>query len=177
MKAILLDRDDTLNVDPGYLADATQVQLLPHVVEGLTLLRDRGYRFFVMSNQSGVARGLIKPEELRAVNHRIAELLEERGIKVERFYICPHKDEDACECRKPRPGLFRQFFEEWAATGAQCFALGDKPRDLEAAAPFGVPGILLQKGGESPSAKPKNLVYTASDLLDAAQYIIQTRGD
>ncbi|HMU83337.1 MAG TPA: HAD family hydrolase [Leptospiraceae bacterium] len=177
MRAILLDRDDTINEDPGYLADATQVRLLPRVVEGLSLLRSHGYRFFVMSNQSGVARGLISGPELQAVNDRISELLLAQGIVIERFYVCPHRDEDGCDCRKPKPGLFRQFFQDWNASGSQCFAIGDKPRDLEAARPFGVRGILLQAGKEAPVYFPKNLVYRAVDLLDAADYIIRTEGD
>jgi len=177
MKAILLDRDDTLNADPGYLADAAQVRLLSHVVEGLSLLRDRGYLFFVLSNQSGVARGLIKPEELAAVNARISELLANHGIRIERFYVCPHRDEDGCDCRKPKPGLFRQFFHDWKASAPECFALGDKPRDLEAAAPFRVPGILIAGENRPLVQKPRNLVHVAVDLLDAAEFIMSRKGE
>lgn len=173
MKAILLDRDDTLNDDPGYINDPALIRLKPLVTEGLLLLRDAGFRFFVMTNQSGIARGLITTEQLEEVNARLAGLLADAGIHIEKFYVCPHMDADLCTCRKPRPGLFQRFFEEYNCLPADCFAIGDKMRDIEAAR--GVPGLLLseKKTVADEAPVPENLHYRAANMLEAAKYILK----
>lgn len=175
MKAILLDRDDTLNEDPGYIHDPQVVRLKPLVSQGLSRLRDSGYKFFVMTNQSGIARGLIRPEELIRVNDRLSELLLEDGIAIEKFYVCPHQDSDLCECRKPRPGLFERFFSEYECKPQDCFAIGDKMRDIEAAGT--VPGILLsdKKTVAVNCVGPQNLKYCAANMMDAADFILSTQ--
>ncbi|MBL8022489.1 MAG: HAD family hydrolase [Leptospirales bacterium] len=172
MKAILLDRDETLNEDPGYLNDPEKVILKPGVVSGLAALRNAGFEFFVMTNQSGVARGLISQDQLRAVNDRISRLLAHDGLTIRKFYICPHGEPIMCECRKPRPGLFLEFFREFRANPAECFAIGDKLRDIAAAESSGVRGILLGTADMGAQVPPKNLVYTAQNFQDAADYII-----
>lgn len=176
MKAILLDRDDTLNEDPGYINDPSILQLKPGVVEGLSLLRDAGYRFFVLTNQSGVSRGLISPSQLAAVHERLAGMLEEKGIHIEKFYVCPHQDSDGCTCRKPAPGMFEQFFAEYRAEPSACYAIGDKIRDIRAAG--SVPGVLLcEKKTVAQQDHPHNLQYCARDMLDAARYILKHTGE
>ena len=107
--AVILDRDNTINSDPGYLSDPDKTHLLPGAAEGVSLLNRFGIRLFGASNQSGVARGLIKPEELIAVNQRITDLLSAAGAKIGKIYVCPHGDEDNCDCRKPKPGLIQQI--------------------------------------------------------------------
>lgn len=172
MKAILLDRDETLNEDPGYLNDPEKVILKRGVISGLTSLRNAGYEFFVMTNQSGVARGLISEAQLAAVNNRISQLLAQDGLSIRKFYICPHGEPINCECRKPRPGLFLQFFRDFKADPVRCFAIGDKLRDIAAAESSGVRGILLGTTDLGTQAPPKNLVYTAQNFQDAADYIL-----
>ncbi|MCE9598994.1 MAG: HAD family hydrolase [Spirochaetia bacterium] len=175
MKAILLDRDDTLNEDPGYLNDPQKVVLKPGALQGLQKLKQAGYEFFVMTNQSGVARGLISEQQLVSVNERISLLLSHGGLKIRKFYVCPHGEPITCECRKPRPGLFLQFFREFKANPDACYAIGDKLRDIEAAESSGVKGILLANRETVQSTMaPKNLVHTARDLQDAADYILAT---
>src|SRR6185295_10607300 len=106
MRALLFDRDETLNEDPGYLNDPEKVRLKPGIGDPLRDLKDAGFKFFVLTNQSGVARGLIQPSELKSVHLRLSELLHDEGIEIEKYFVCPHVDEDQCDCRKPRPGLF-----------------------------------------------------------------------
>jgi len=176
MKAILLDRDLTLNEDPGYINNPDDVVLLPGVVPGLRQLQAAGFQFFVFTNQSGIGRGLIREDELEAVNLRLTDLLGEHGIRLEKFYVCPHTDQDECDCRKPKPGLFRRFFADYSISAEACFTVGDRLRDIEAAEPFDVPGILLGVAGRKPLDCPKNLVYCATDMPDAANYILVKGG-
>jgi histidinol-phosphate phosphatase family protein len=170
-RAILLDRDETLNHDPGYLNDPGLVKLLPGVLEGLTRLKREGFDFFVLTNQSGVARGLISKEQLAGVNGRLAELLAEGGITIERFYICTHSDEDKCDCRKPLPGLVNAFLADYPYSPEDCFIIGDRLRDIEAAESRGIRGILLST--EAPQQGPANLIFCARDLVDAAAHILE----
>lgn len=169
--SVILDRDKTINADPGYLADPDAVQLLPNAAEGIRLLNLFGIRVFVATNQSGVSRGLISPQQLKAVNDRIVELLRAKGAQVQGFFICPHQDHDACHCRKPKPGLIKQIIETHKISVEHSFVAGDRARDLECGIPFGMRGILV--GSEEP-LRPQNLVFQANDLYELAAFVLET---
>lgn len=168
---LILDRDNTINADPGYLNDPEKVVLLPHAAEGIALLNRFGIRVYVASNQSGIARGIITPAQLAAVNQRIVELLSEGGARIEKFFICPHQDSDNCSCRKPRPGLIQQIIAEYQLNPAQVFIAGDRARDLLCAEPFGIRGILI---GDEEKTVPTNCVFRAQNLVEMAAFILQT---
>ena len=103
-KAVFLDRDGTLNVDPGYLGEPEKVELYPGVGKGIAALKENGYRIIVISNQSGITRGLITEEQVRAVNEKINSILrEENNTSIDAFYYCPyHPDFDDAEKTKCR---------------------------------------------------------------------------
>lgn len=106
--AAFLDRDGVLNVRPAeheYVTDSSAFRWLPNAAEGVAALNRAGYRVVVVSNQRGLARGLVTAGTLAAVEALIAERLREVGGQVAAFYYCPHDLADACDCRKPRPGL------------------------------------------------------------------------
>lgn len=169
--SVILDRDKTINEDPGYLNDAAAVSLLPRAAEGIALLNHFGIRVFVATNQSGVSRGLISHEQLVAVNKRIGELLAEGGAHVDGFYVCPHQDHEECHCRKPKPGLVQQIFEAHHLDPSRTFIAGDRARDLLCGIPFGLRGILI---GSDETVRPENMVFQAKDLHEAAAYILET---
>jgi HAD superfamily hydrolase (TIGR01662 family) len=137
--AVLLDRDGTLVVDVPYNGDPERVQPLPGVREGLERLRTAGLRLAVVSNQSGIARGLITAAQVEAVNRRVDELLGPLGP----FVYCPHGPDDGCACRKPRPGLVRDAASRLDVRPARCIMVGDIGSDLAAAAAAGADGILV----------------------------------
>ncbi|MGC7095247.1 HAD-IIIA family hydrolase [Amycolatopsis lurida] len=137
--AVLFDRDDTLITDVPYLADAEQVKPMPGVEEALRRLRSRGVRVGVVSNQSGIAHGLITPEQLTAVNSKVDELLG----PFDTWQVCVHRDADACGCRKPQPGLVEQAARELDVPVERCVVIGDIGSDVRAALSAGARAILV----------------------------------
>jgi histidinol-phosphate phosphatase family protein len=138
-RAVLLDRDGTLVVDVPYNGDPALVELMPGAAEALARLREAGIPTALVSNQSGIARGLIDADQVAAVNARMEELLGPIGPKA----ICPHGPEDGCDCRKPRPGLVLQAAEALGVDPAECAVVGDSGTDVEAARAAGALGVLV----------------------------------
>lgn len=178
-KLIVLDRDDTLNYDPGYLSDPQQVKLLPQVVEGLTLLKNLGFIFVVATNQSGVGREYFSEEQLTAVHQKLATLLQEQGITISDFFVCPHTPQDNCSCRKPKSGLIEQALEKYSVLPQNTYVIGDRMRDIQAGTELNIQGILLEQHGENNLREKEeifslpNLIYHAKNLKQAAEFIAQ----
>ena len=172
-KYILLDRDNTINEDPGYINDASKVKLLPNVVSGLTQLKNFNYKFAIITNQSGVGRGLIKSEELEAVNERLLELLIKEEIRIEKIYICPHVDEDNCDCRKPKNSLHKQALRELDFDKSRSYLIGDRFRDIKPGESLDIRGILVGKSEKEDLSKPDNLAFHASNMKEACDFILQ----
>jgi HAD superfamily hydrolase (TIGR01662 family) len=137
--AVLLDRDGTLVVDVPYNGDPARVVPMPGAREAVQRLRAAGIGLGVVSNQSGIGRGLLGPEQVDAVNARIEALLGPLGP----WAICPHSPEDRCSCRKPEPGLVRDAAERLGVPPAHCAVIGDIGADVEAARAAGARAILV----------------------------------
>lgn len=137
--AVLFDRDDTLIENRPYLADARQVRPVPGAAAALRALRAAGVRVGVVSNQSGVARGLITPDQLAGVQARVEELLG----PFDTWQVCVHDDEDDCACRKPKPGLVCQALRVLGTRPAECVVIGDTGADVTAALAAGARPILV----------------------------------
>lgn len=168
--SVILDRDKTINEDPGYLNDPANVKLMQHAAKGISLLNKFGVRVFVASNQSGIARGLITTAQLGAVNNRITELLAKENAHVGGFFICPHADEDNCDCRKPKSGLIKQIINKEKIDPFKTFLVGDRARDIECGKEFSMRGILV--GPDEVNLSP-NTVFRAAHLEEAATYILE----
>jgi D-glycero-D-manno-heptose 1,7-bisphosphate phosphatase len=157
-RAVFLDRDGTIIVDEGYLADAAKVRVLPGAIAALRGLRDRGMMLIVISNQSGIARGLITREQHELVDARMQELLAAEGVPLDAAYYCPHGPEDDCACRKPRPGMIEQAIREHAIDPARSIMIGDKLSDVAAGQAAGCITGLLGSGkdaGTPPTAEAR----------------------
>ncbi len=142
-RAVFLDRDGTIIHDRGYPRDPALVELLPGAAHGLTLLRERGLLLVVVSNQSGLARGLVTAAEAEAVHRRFLECLAEQGIALDGVYYCPHGPDEGCACRKPAPGLILRAAEEFGIDLSLSFMTGDKTSDVEAGLRAGCTSILF----------------------------------
>lgn len=130
-RALFLDRDGTLIVDVGYPRDPAQVELLPGAAAALRALPP-DVTLVIVSNQSGLARGLITPAEAAAVAARVAERFAAEGVHFAAAYVCPHGPDDGCPCRKPAPGLLLQAARELDLDLARSIMIGDKPSDVAA---------------------------------------------
>ena len=146
--AVLLDRDGTLIEDRHYLSDPSGVVLLPGVGPALARLAQAGHRLFLVSNQSGVGRGYFPESAVRACQQRLEELLVPYGAALADAVWCPHAPEEACDCRKPRPGLFEQLRDRHGLAPATTFMIGDKLDDLDFATNTGLAAGLLVLSGK-----------------------------
>ena len=165
--AVLLDRDGTLVVDVPYNGDPEQVRPMPGAADALQRLRDAGIPTALVSNQSGIARGLIDAGQVEAVNARMEELLGPVGPKA----ICPHGPGDGCACRKPRPGLILQAADALGVPPERCAMIGDIGADVEAARAAGARGVLVP----TPVTRPEEVeaaAEVASDLPAAIDLLL-----
>jgi histidinol-phosphate phosphatase family protein len=152
---LFLDRDGTLMEDVGYPSDPAQVRLLPGAAESVRELVARGFVPAVVSNQSGLARGLITPDQAKAVHDRFVELFEAAsGVRLPCYY-CPHGPDDGCDCRKPEPGLLRRAAAELDMVGQPGVMVGDKPVDVAAGHRAGYLGVWLGLGRPYPDGPPE----------------------
>ncbi|HEX4049618.1 MAG TPA: HAD family hydrolase [Steroidobacteraceae bacterium] len=175
-RVVLMDRDGTLVVDRDYLADPAGLEFLPGAVEALRRLHERGYRIVIISNQSGVGRGLFSLERLREINARLAQMVREAGAALAGIYCCPHRPDENCVCRKPNVELVRQAAQELHFDPAAAVMIGDRDSDIELGRRLGATTIRLVPGPASPgtpfsSASGAPSDHVAADLLEAARII------
>lgn len=174
---IILDRDGTINVDTGYLHEPDKVQLETGVCEGLKQLMEAGFRFIVVSNQSGIERGYFTQEELTATNKRITTLLWRKGITISGWYCCPHLPETNCECRKPKMGLVLQASKELGfELGEIACVIGDKKSDMQLGENLRVPSILVATGeGQKQYDSGVRGTYFVQDISRAADLLTEVQ--
>ncbi|MFD1930475.1 MULTISPECIES: D-glycero-alpha-D-manno-heptose-1,7-bisphosphate 7-phosphatase [Nonomuraea] len=164
--AVLFDRDDTLIKDVPYNNDPDLVEPMPGALEALRTLRAAGIPVAIVTNQSGVARGLITPDQLHQVNERVEELLG----PFDAWAICVHDEDDGCLCRKPNPGLVLRAAGTLGVEPADCVVIGDVGRDMEAARAAGARAILVP----TPRTRPSEIVAApevAHDLREAVDWV------
>lgn len=150
--AVFLDRDGTLVEDPGFLSRPEQVHLLPGAAEAVRAINDAGRLAVVVTNQSGIARGLLTEDEYSRTAERLAELLAAAGARLDGQYHCPHLPEitGPCECRKPGTLLYRRAAEELAIDLSRSWWIGDAARDVLPARELGGAGAILLGGAPGP---------------------------
>jgi heptosyltransferase-2 len=140
---VFLDRDGTLNYDPGYLKVAAELKLLPGVGPALARLKGAGARLVVVTNQSGVGRGIVTPKDLEAIHARLEGLLEQEDAALDAIYFCPHHPDDGCRCRKPNVGMVERAVSELHLDLRRSYLIGDHARDIQLAHRVGAKAILL----------------------------------
>lgn len=170
---VVLDRDGTLIESHHYLSDPDQVRLLPGVTAGLRRLREMNLGLVVTTNQSAVGRGLFNLARLGEIHARFESLLAAAGIRLDGLYSCPHRPEDACDCRKPRIGLLDRASSELDFLPRESFVIGDNVCDIEMGKACGAVTFLVRtgygaqivrEGGVSPD-------HVVDDLVEAADII------
>ncbi len=176
-KAVFLDRDGTLNEDPGYLREPSQLKLIPGVGEALELLRRSGFSLIVISNQSGVGRGLIDPAAIPKIHAKMSELLSPWAVDVDDYYLCFHRPEDLCECRKPKPKLLLDAARVHHIDVSLSYMVGDKPADIGAGKQAGCKAVALVRTGEGKATEAHlqkgEADFIGDSLLDVARWILK----
>jgi D-glycero-D-manno-heptose 1,7-bisphosphate phosphatase len=145
-RAAFLDRDDTLLVDSGYMDAESKIEFMPGVIEGLRNLRKNNIDLILVSNQSGVSRGLISVEDVYKIENDMLEILKVHGIALKKSYYCFHSPSEECDCRKPNSGLLLKAISDFEYLPKVCAMFGDKETDVLAAEGAGVPGYLVKNG-------------------------------
>jgi heptosyltransferase-2 len=189
-RTAFLDRDGTIIDDLGYLGDPEQIHFIPGAIEAMRALQAAGYRLVLVTNQAGVARGLITEEDVRRVNDRLRQLLAEAGVVLDAIYYCPHHAEIgppeyrlACDCRKPGPGMVERARQDLGVNPARSVIIGDHGSDAGVARHF--PGmlaimVLTGHGSEQYEKVEKGELpmpdHVAADLGSAVAWLL-ARGD
>jgi D-glycero-D-manno-heptose 1,7-bisphosphate phosphatase len=203
-KAVFLDRDGTVSVEMGYIheKDLERYALIPGAAEGMRKLAQAGYKLVLVTNQSGVARGYYPESTVHLVHAHLAELLTEKGVKLDAIYYCPHHPDPAgptdtgegnpdgkieakpvmsfaidCDCRKPKPGMGLKAQQALDLDLSQSWMIGDKSADLGFASALGVKAVLVLSGHGSGElkkleAKGRKPQHVARDLAEAASIIL-----
>jgi D-glycero-D-manno-heptose 1,7-bisphosphate phosphatase len=147
-RTVFLDRDGVLIENRSdYVRDWSHVTVLPMTVEALAGLHEKGFKIVVVTNQSGVGRGLISLETAQEINDRLVQTLRERGGWIDAVYMCPHQPQDRCQCRKPQPGLLLQAAQELSLDLSASWMVGDAWSDLLAGQWAGVQGTIMVRTG------------------------------
>jgi D-glycero-D-manno-heptose 1,7-bisphosphate phosphatase len=183
-KAIFIDRDGTINEDLGYIATAGDLIIYPWVAEAVRLINDAGLKAIVVTNQSGIARGMYTEGDLTAVHDRLIDQLGGQGARIDAVYYCPHHPDygseryrKECQCRKPQPGMLRAAAREHDIDLARSWVIGDKASDINLASAVGARGVLVLTGyGSETLAQrerwPCEPEFVSDNLLDAVRMIL-----
>lgn len=176
-KILMIDRDGVINKKARrgeYIASWNDFSFLRENIRGMKKLSEAGYSFIVISNQAGIARGMVSREAVDVINRTMRQKLEEEGVRILDIYVCPHHWEDNCLCRKPQPGLFFQASREWLfRLDKSCF-IGDDPRDCQAAYRAGCGCVYIGNEDELrdllPEERPR---WVVNNLEEAVPHLVQ----
>ena len=170
-RAVFLDRDGTLNADLDFVHKKEDWQWLPHVVEGLARLRAAGFALVVVSNQSGIARGMFDAATVDALHHWVNARLAPHKATIDAFYYCPHLPDitGPCSCRKPQPGLLLQAARDMDIDLSSSWMVGDRVRDAQAGLAAGCRAIVI---GDSRGEQLPPEAISCRDFAAACEHIL-----
>lgn len=170
-RVVILDRDGTIVRNRHYLSDPGGLEFLPGAAEGLRALHEQSFRLVVITNQSGVGRGLFSLEQLQAMNVRLMQMVENIGAGIERIYVCPHRPDENCACRKPGTLLLLQAATELKFDPARAVVIGDKPSDVEFGHRVGALTMLIAAQELLDATPSMRADHVVRDLRDAASVL------
>jgi histidinol-phosphate phosphatase family protein len=174
-KIILIDRDGTINQKAPrgeYITKWSDFHFIPETIKGMKGLARSGFKFVILSNQAGIARGVVSHETVQNINRLMKLELEDEGISVLDILICPHHWEDNCDCRKPSPGMFYQTSQKWKFRLDKTFYIGDDPRDCQAANNAGCKSIYVGEQMEVQHlAKEEKPLLIVSNFMQCVSFL------
>jgi imidazoleglycerol-phosphate dehydratase / histidinol-phosphatase len=167
MNVVFLDRDGTIIVEPPdeQIDSLEKLELIPGVIEGLRLLRDRGFELVLVTNQDGLGTERFPQPSFDAPQKKLLGILEGEGISFSQIFICPHTPADQCSCRKPKTGLIANYLKEKAPDLRRTFVIGDRETDVQFGKNIGCQTIRLG------NAKESKADIAVNSFLDACRYV------
>lgn len=173
MKLIILDRDGVINHDrDDYVKSADECIPIEGSIDAIVRLNKAGFTVVIATNQAGLAKDKFDLEDLEAMHEKITRLVEEQGGEIGAIFYCPHRDEDHCKCRKPKPGMLDAIEAEFNTSVESCYFVGDSLRDLQAGIQKGCKPILVQTGnGKTTLAQLANPDLSADTITISADQI------
>lgn len=176
-RLVLLDRDGVINADsPDYIRSVEDWKPLPGSLDAIALLTQSGYRVVVVTNQSGVGRGLLSVEMLQRIHRHMLDAAAAHGGVIEAVFFCPHLPDAGCDCRKPKPGMLNRIAERMHRPLDGVPFVGDSARDLEAARAAGATPVLVRTGnGLETEAALEEAVAVHDDLAAFAGALVAER--
>lgn len=178
MKAIFLDRDGVICEDRlDYVKRWEEFVWIPGSKEAVNKLTKAGFHIFIVTNQSAIGKGIITFHLVEEIHNKMREEITSSGGKIEKIYVCPHRPDEGCSCRKPKPGLLLQVGKELNINFENSYLIGDAIRDMEMGRSVGCRTIIVCTGRGLSEVKSANLKispdYIVSDLLEAANLILK----
>jgi D,D-heptose 1,7-bisphosphate phosphatase len=184
--AVFLDRDGTINFDPGYIKNPDDLKILPGVIDGIRKLKEQfGFKIVVVSNQAGVAKGLMTITDVEAVNSRLIDLLKDGNAILDAVYYCPfhpdHNTPEESKCRKPSPEMILKAASDLSIDTNRSYMVGDRASDVECGLNAGVKSILLNSDITELEIsalhnKNKKPNFVAANFIEACDFIIKDFG-
>jgi len=169
IKVIFLDRDGVINEEVGYLHKIKDFKFINGVIDSCNYFLSLGYQIIVVTNQSGIGRGLYKEEDFHILNQWMLDNFEQEGVRILDVFFCPHGPDDNCYCRKPKPGLFKDAKEKHDIDMNKSWMIGDKEADIEAANNAGISQTILVRSGhiiDEDATKSKYILDSIIDIVD-----------
>lgn len=178
-KIAFLDRDGTINIDKNYVYHINDFEFMPGVIEGLKKLQKNNFLLVIITNQSGIARGYYKEEDVQKLHNWMIDELKKNKIKIEAIYYCPHLPEanisiykKECDCRKPSLGLYNKAINDlqkkYKINLKNSIAIGDKMRDLSICNSIGIKGFLIDNNQDN-YIKINERIYSVNNFNEAVE--------
>ena len=168
-RAFFLDRDGVINKEVGYLHEIKKFELISGVIPTLNYIQKKGYKIVVITNQSGIGRGLYSEKQFLKLNDWMIGFFKKNKIIISGVFYCPHTPDDKCECRKPKPTLFSNAEEEFSIDMKKSWAIGDKESDILAAKAAGVGNSILVRSGHKINEKNSKSDHIIDSIINVME--------
>ena len=174
-----MDRDGTIIKEKNFIKTPDEIEFIPNSIEAIKILKESGYKIIVISNQSGIGRGILNEGTVTKVNESFLERLKKENAGIDALYFCPHSPEEDCDCRKPRIGLIMKAVEEQKLDLKDAVVIGDKLSDVELGKKLRAKTVLVltgygKKEAEKASVSQIKPDFIADDLYGAVNWLKNT---
>ncbi|WP_394747368.1 D-glycero-beta-D-manno-heptose 1,7-bisphosphate 7-phosphatase [Spongiimicrobium salis] len=171
MRTVFVDRDGVINKDTGYVHKIEDFEFSEGVFDSFKYLKSRGFDLIIVTNQSGIGRGYYKEQDFNILTHWMLNRFNEQGIAILDVLYCPHKQEDNCNCRKPRTGMLEEADKKYKIDKKNSWMIGDKESDISAANTFGISNTILIKNDRTFLKQKSDAQFILPSLNEISNYI------